>query len=73
MQDADPKDILSYVAPRQDTEIARRMEVENLKVARQIWSTRLKTGDRYLFENIKARCPGDAAARNIGDMSFKVQ
>ena len=28
---------------------------------------------RYLFEQIKGRCPGDAAARDLGDMSFQIK
>jgi len=30
-------------------------------------------GDMYLFENIKAKCPGDAASRDIGSMNFTVK
>ena len=32
-----------------------------------------KPGDRYLFEDIKARCPGDAAGRELSDMSFQIK
>jgi len=32
-----------------------------------------KPGDRYFFEEIKAKCPGDAAPRNIGGMTFNVR
>lgn len=32
-----------------------------------------KPGDTYYFENIKARCPGDAAGRKIGTMVFKIK
>lgn len=32
-----------------------------------------KPGDRYFFENIKCKCPGDAAARNIGQMVFNIK
>jgi hypothetical protein len=27
-------------------------------------------GDRYFFENIKCKCPGDVASRDLGTMSF---
>lgn len=32
-----------------------------------------KPGDQYQFMEIKARCPGDAAARNLGSMGFVVR
>lgn len=32
-----------------------------------------KPGDTYYFDNIKARCPGDKAGRNIGSMVFKIK
>jgi len=32
-----------------------------------------KGGDKYFFENIKCKCPGDPAARNIGQMVFNIK
>lgn len=32
-----------------------------------------KAGDLYLFENIKGRCPGDSAGRDLGSLSFKIK
>jgi gliding motility-associated protein GldM len=32
-----------------------------------------KPGDAYFFDAIKVRCPGDAAARNIGGLAFKIK
>ena len=32
-----------------------------------------KPGDVYYFENVKARCPGDAAGRKINTMVFKIK
>ncbi len=32
-----------------------------------------KPGDRYFFENVKARCPGDAAGRPINSLVFKIK
>jgi gliding motility-associated protein GldM len=32
-----------------------------------------KPGDAYFFDEIKARCPGDAAARNLGGLAFKIR
>lgn len=30
-------------------------------------------GDQYFFDNVKARCPGDAQPRNLGALSFKIR
>lgn len=32
-----------------------------------------KPGDTYLIDDVKVKCPGDAAARNIGSMAFKIR
>jgi len=32
-----------------------------------------KPGDSYFFDDIKCKCPGDAAARNLGGMAFKIR
>jgi gliding motility-associated protein GldM len=32
-----------------------------------------KPGDTYFFENVKAKCPGDAVARSINDMIFTIK
>lgn len=32
-----------------------------------------KPGDRYFFENVKARCPGDQAGRTINSLVFKIK
>jgi gliding motility-associated protein GldM len=32
-----------------------------------------KPGDAYFFDDIKCMCPGDAAARNIGGLAFKIR
>ena len=34
---------------------------------------RAKPGDNYTFKNIKAKCPGDAAARDLGSMAFTIR
>ncbi len=34
---------------------------------------RAKPGDNYTFKNIKAKCPGDAASRDLGTMSFTIR
>ena len=32
-----------------------------------------KPGDVYFFDEIKVRCPGDASARNLGSLVFKIK
>lgn len=32
-----------------------------------------KPGDQYAFTNVKARCPGDKAARRVNGLSFKIK
>jgi len=32
-----------------------------------------KAGDLFLFENIKGKCPGDSAGRDLGSLSFKIK
>ncbi|HOY18092.1 MAG TPA: gliding motility protein GldM [Haliscomenobacter sp.] len=32
-----------------------------------------KPGDQFIFDNIRAKCPGDAAGRKINNVAFKVQ
>jgi hypothetical protein len=33
---------------------------------------RAKAGDTYYFENVKAKCPGDASGRDINQLVFKI-
>lgn len=63
---------LVRVAPRQDAEIAVN---RGGKFSGEVKSliAKAKPGDRYFFEEIKAKCPGDAAPRNIGGMTFNVR
>ena len=32
-----------------------------------------KPGDRYFFDNVKAKCPGDVIARKINDLVFTIK
>jgi gliding motility-associated protein GldM len=34
---------------------------------------RARPGDNYTFKNIKAKCPGDAAQRDLGTMAFTIK
>ena len=35
--------------------------------------SRAKPGDNFTFKNIKAKCPGDAAPRDLGSMAFSIR
>ena len=67
--------IQSYVM----VHIARREDPKQANVSGPVSgdATRLasaaKPGDQYSFMNIKGRCPGDAAGRELGSMSFFVK
>jgi hypothetical protein len=32
-----------------------------------------RPGDTFFFDDIKCKCPGDPAARNIGGLAFKIK
>ncbi len=61
------------VAPRQDPEIELNDAGGRFggKVSNLV--NKAKPGDRYIFEDIKARCPGDQAARELNDMTFLIK
>jgi len=63
---------LVRVAPRQDPEVSSnggpRWQPETAQIV-----AKAKAGDRYFFENVKARCPGDAAGRTINSMVFTIR
>ncbi|MEI2695417.1 MAG: GldM family protein [Saprospiraceae bacterium] len=63
---------LVRVAPRQDAQIVANTGGRFSPQASALINA-AKPGDRYLFELIKGRCPGDAAARDLGDMSFQIK
>ncbi len=35
--------------------------------------SKAKPGDSYFFDDIKCKCPGDPAARNIGGLAYKIR
>ncbi len=37
------------------------------------WVKNAKPGDAFFFDDIKVKCPGDSAPRNIGGMAFKIK
>ncbi len=63
---------LVRVAPRQDAQIVTNTGGKFSPQASGLIQ-QAKPGDRYLFEQIKGRCPGDVAARDLGDMSFQIK
>ena len=64
--------VVVRVPKRQDPEPARNSGGKfNGKAASVI--KKASPGDKYFFENIKCKCPGDAAARNIGQMVFNIK
>ncbi len=63
---------LTYQAARQDAVTSSnpggRFNDKSQRLAQQA-----KPGDRYFFENVRARCPGDQAGRRINDLVFKIK
>lgn len=63
---------LVRIAKRQDAEIALNRGGRFQGDAAGLMS-KAKPGDKYFFENVKAKCPGDAAGRRINDMIFNIK
>ncbi len=63
---------LVRVAKRQDPEVAPNQGATIGGAARAI-QTKANPGDKYVFQDIKCKCPGDAAARNLGQLVFDIQ
>ena len=63
---------LVRIAKRQDPEIAINRGGRFGGDAASLM-TKAKPGDKYFFENVKAKCPGDAAGRSINDMIFNIK
>ncbi len=59
------------VAPRADPEIETNPGASYSDAARRLVA-KATAGDRYFFENIKCKCPGDVASRDIGTMTFSI-
>ncbi len=64
--------IMTRVAKRQDPVDAINRGAKFSGQASQL-KNMAKPGDIYYFENVKARCPGDAAARKINSLVFKIR
>ena len=63
---------LVRIAKRQDAEIALNRGGRFGGDAASLMN-KAKPGDKYFFENVKAKCPGDAAGRSINDMIFNIK
>jgi hypothetical protein len=63
--------VLLHVPKREDMRQANVSGPMNADGSRLLSSA--KPGDLYQFQSIKARCPGDVAARPIGSMSFVIR
>ncbi len=46
---------------------------DHLPESIQEWIDKMTPGSAIFFDDIKVKCPGDAAARNVGGLSFKVK
>ena len=60
------------VPQRQDPEIATNGGARYTSEAQKIVD-KARPGDRFFFENVKARCPGDKAGREINSMVFTIR
>ena len=63
---------LYYIAPRQDavalSSIGGRFTGQTLAAIKAA-----KPGTAYLFTDVKGRCPGDSAARELNGLAFQVR
>lgn len=63
---------LNYVAKRQDVITKTNNGARwNSEVSSLI--EKAKPGDVYYFDEVKCKCPGDAASRNIGGITYKIR
>ncbi len=63
---------LVRVAPRSDAEPALNRGKRYSGDAKGLVG-KAKPGDRYFFEDIKCKCPGDKGPRSLPDMSFRIR
>jgi gliding motility-associated protein GldM len=63
----------TYLAKRQDPSPPKTNNGERFNGDIMEMINKAKPGDAYFFDNIKARCPGDANSRDLGSMSFKIK
>jgi gliding motility-associated protein GldM len=63
---------LVRVAKRADPEFATNKGARYIDEAQRLID-KATAGDRYFFDNVKARCPGDPAGREINSMVFTIR
>ena len=64
--------VMKYIARRQDPEIVTNAGGSFTGQTRQIID-KAKPGDIFVFDNVKAKCPGDGAGRTINSLSFNIR
>jgi hypothetical protein len=62
---------LVRAAPRSDVEIEVNAGGRYSDAISRLVN-KAKAGDRYFFENIKCKCPGDATSRDLGGLTFLI-
>lgn len=63
---------ITYLPKRQDP-ITKQNSGARWNSDAQDMINKAKPGDAYFFDEIKCKCPGDAAARNLGGLAFKIR
>ncbi len=63
---------LVRVAKRQDPEVSANQGASIQGGAKNL-QNKATPGDKYVFQDIKCKCPGDGAARNLGQLVFDIQ
>lgn len=63
---------LTKVAPRQDPVSVQNSGARYSSQASNLTNS-AKPGDRFFFDNIKAKCPGDVASRKLPSISFTIR
>jgi gliding motility-associated protein GldM len=63
---------VTYLPKRQDP-ITKTNAGSKWSSEVQDFINKAKPGDAYFFDEIKCKCPGDQAARNIGGLAYKIR
>lgn len=69
-------EVVSYEAtflPKESEPITTVVAGEKWNDSMKNWANSAKPGDAYFFDDIKVKCPGDAAPRNVGGIAFKIK
>lgn len=63
---------VTYLAKRQDP-VTLYNTGAKFNGSVQDYISRAKPGDAYFFDEVKVKCPGDASARNLGSLVFRIK